>query len=89
MQLLSKRWVGLIIYKLLTGPQRFSEVEHGLPITGKLLSERLKELESKGLVERKIYAEVPVRVEYALTEMGKAMEPSIRSIEQWASEWIK
>jgi DNA-binding HxlR family transcriptional regulator len=89
MQLLSKRWTGLIINQLLIGSHRFSEIESQLPISGKLLSERLKELEKEGLIERKIYAEVPVRVEYTLTEMGRKLEPTIQSIQHWAANWIK
>lgn len=89
MQLLGKRWTGLILYTLLQGPQRFSVIEGILPISGRLLSERLKELERDGLVKREIFAEVPVRVEYKLTEKGQAMESVIRSIQQWADNWIK
>jgi DNA-binding HxlR family transcriptional regulator len=90
MQLLSKRWNGLIIYQLLLGPQRFSEIESKLPISGKLLSERLKELEKVGLIDRKIYADVvPIKVEYSLTEMGQKLQPVIAAIQKWSAEWIR
>ena len=88
MDLIGKRWTGLILYQLLDGPQRFNEIESALPISGRLLSERLKELEKEGLVERKVYSEVPVRVEYSLTEKGKALEGAIRNIEKWATGWL-
>lgn len=84
MKLLGKRWMGLIIHLLLDGPQRFGEMESSLPISGKLLSERLKELEKWGVVNRHVYPEVPVRIEYELTERGKQMEPIITSIQDWA-----
>jgi DNA-binding HxlR family transcriptional regulator len=84
MQLLGKRWMGLIIYVLLNGPQRFGQLESCLPISGKLLSERLKELEKWGIVKRHVYPEVPVRVVYELTERGKQMEPIISAIHHWA-----
>jgi DNA-binding HxlR family transcriptional regulator len=89
MQLLGKRWVGLILYQLLSGSQRFSEIEAALPISGRLLSERLKDLEKEGLVCRQIYAEVPVRVEYTLTDKGKAMDPIIKEIQTWSSTWVR
>lgn len=88
MQLLGKRWTGLIIFQLLLGPQRFSEIESALPVSGRLLTERLKELEKEAIVTRQIFPEVPVRVEYTLTEKGRALEPIIRNIQNWAENWI-
>ncbi|HHW37016.1 MAG TPA: helix-turn-helix transcriptional regulator [Bacillales bacterium] len=84
MQLLGKRWMGLIISQLLVGPQRFGEMESSLPISGKLLSERLKELEKWGVVTRNVYPEIPVRIEYELTERGREMKPIIKAIQYWA-----
>ncbi|KAB7707197.1 transcriptional regulator [Bacillus aerolatus] len=89
MQMLGKRWTGLIINQLLSGPQRFSQIKAGLPISGKLLTERLKEMEEEGLATRKVYAEMPVRVEYELTEKGKALEPIVKEIEKWAHDWVE
>ncbi|SES97412.1 DNA-binding transcriptional regulator, HxlR family [Salinibacillus kushneri] len=89
MKLLNKRWTGLIIYQLLFGSQRFSEIESSLPVSGRLLSERLKELEEEGVVVRKIYAEVPVRVEYSLTEKGIELKPVITAIQNWSTKWIE
>ena len=88
MDLIGKRWTGLILYQLLGGAQRFNEIESALPISGRLLSERLKELEKEGIVERKVFSEVPVRVEYSLTEKGQALEGAIRGIEKWATGWL-
>jgi len=88
MDLLGKRWTALIVYQLLEGPQRFNEIESSLPISGRLLSERLKELEKEGLVERKLYPEVPVRVEYTLTEKGRGLQPAIAGIQQWSQDWL-
>jgi DNA-binding HxlR family transcriptional regulator len=90
MQLISKRWTGLIIYQLLTGgQQRFCTIQASLPISGRLLSERLKELEDEGIVNRHVYPEVPVRVEYSLTDKGKALEPVIKEIENWSQAWVE
>jgi DNA-binding HxlR family transcriptional regulator len=89
MTMINKRWTGLIVYQLLFGAQRFSEIEGALPISGRLLSERLKELEEEGIVTRQVFAEVPVRVEYALTEKGRELEPVIKGIQEWSDKWVK
>ncbi|WP_338751259.1 helix-turn-helix domain-containing protein [Bacillus sp. FJAT-52991] len=89
MQMMGKRWTGLIINQLLMGPQRFSEIKSGFPISGKLLTDRLKEMEEEGLVTRQVYPEVPVRVEYELTEKGRALEASVKEIEKWAHHWVE
>ncbi|GIO24377.1 helix-turn-helix domain-containing protein [Oceanobacillus sp. J11TS1] len=88
MGLLSTRWVGLILFELLKGAKRFSEMEADLPISGRLLSDRLKLLEKEGIIQRNIYSEFPVRIEYTLSEKGKALEPVIKDIQQWAEEYI-
>lgn len=87
MELIGKRWTALIIYQLLEGPQRFNAIEAALPISGRLLSERLKELEKEKIVERKVYSEVPIRVEYSLTDKGRSLEGTVREIETWAQNW--
>jgi DNA-binding HxlR family transcriptional regulator len=88
MDLIGKRWIGLIIYQLLSGPQRFCAVQAALPISGRLLSERFKDLENEGIVIRVVYPEIPVRIEYSLTEKGRALEPIVREIQKWSQEWI-
>src|SRR5690625_4168364 len=88
MSLLSTRWVGLILFDLLKGTKRFSEMETDLPISGRLLSERLKMLEKEGIVERKVYSEFPVRIEYSLSEKGKALEPVMKESQSWADEHV-
>ncbi|MEG0384977.1 MAG: helix-turn-helix domain-containing protein [Solibacillus sp.] len=88
MELVGKRWTALIIYQLLEGPQRFNAIESSLPISGRLLSERLKELEKEGIVERNVFSEVPIRVEYSLTEKGHSLEQVVREIEEWSKKWL-
>ncbi|SET93894.1 helix-turn-helix domain-containing protein [Paenibacillus sp. NFR01] len=88
MDLIGRRWTGLIIYQLLQGPQRFSLIEAALPISGRLLSERLRELEQEGIVLREVFPETPVRIQYSLTPKGRALEPVIRDLQQWSGEWI-
>ena len=62
--ILSKRWNGLIIYTMLDGQQRFHSIESSIGISGRVLSERLKELEQLGIVKRVIFPETSVRIEY-------------------------
>ncbi|SET52144.1 transcriptional regulator, HxlR family [Oceanobacillus limi] len=88
MEIVSKRWVGLILSELLNGKKRFSEMETDLPISGRLLSDRLKMLEKEGIVERNIYSEFPVRIEYSLTEKGEGLKPVINEIQNWSDVWI-
>ncbi|WP_089740464.1 winged helix-turn-helix transcriptional regulator [Gracilibacillus ureilyticus] len=88
LDILNKRWTGLIIFQLLEGAQRFSSIESSIGISGRVLSERLKDLEKYGIVERKVYNETPVRIEYGLTEKGRALEPVLNSIQHWAEGWI-
>ncbi|MER1986301.1 MAG: winged helix-turn-helix transcriptional regulator [Solibacillus sp.] len=88
LDLIGKRWTALIIYQLLEGPQRFNAIEAALPISGRLLSERLKELEKEGIVGRKVYSEIPIRVEYSLTEKGRSLEATVREIETWSKNWL-
>lgn len=89
MDIIGKRWTGLIIHQLLNGPQRFCTVQTALPISGRLLSERFKELEHEGIVRRHVYPEIPVRIEYSLTDKGRALESAVREIERWSLEWIR
>jgi DNA-binding HxlR family transcriptional regulator len=87
--MLTKRWTVLLVKKLLDGPQRFSEMEGSLLISGRILSERLRELEMEELIKRHVYPDIPVRVEYELTDKGRAMKPIIQEIEKWALAWVK
>jgi DNA-binding HxlR family transcriptional regulator len=89
MNIVNKRWTGLIVHQLLSGPQRFCTIEAAIPISGRLLSERLKDMETEGIVNRGVYPETPVRIEYSLTEKGLALEPVIRAIEEWSVKWVK
>ncbi len=88
MELISKRWVGLILFELLKGPKRFSEMEANLPVSGRLLSERLKLLEKEDIVARSVYSEYPVRIEYSLTDKGESLKPVIEELQSWAEGWI-
>lgn len=87
-KLLGFRWTGLIICVMLSGTNRFSEIHALIPdISDRVLSKRLKELQTAGIVQRHVYPEIPIRVEYELTEMGKALAPVMDSVKQWAKVW--
>ena len=89
-ELVGKRWTGAIVHALLPGPLRFSELVHAIPqISDRLLSIRLKELEALGIVERHVYDDAPVRVEYALTDKGRALEPAVGALRTWARAWLQ
>jgi DNA-binding HxlR family transcriptional regulator len=88
-ELVGKRWTGAILEVLLDGPLRFSEVRGLVPdLSDRLLSERLKELEAEGIVERRVDAGAPIRVDYALTEKGRALEPALSALKVWARDWL-
>ena len=88
-ELVGKRWTGAILFVLMDGPLRFSEVKQLVPdLSDRLLSERLKELESEGIVERRVIDDAPMHVEYALTEKGAALEPVVRALKGWARSWV-
>jgi DNA-binding HxlR family transcriptional regulator len=88
-ELIGKRWTGAIVGVLLHGPMRFSEIAHAVPeLSDRLLSERMKELEAHGVVERTVVPGPPVRVEYGLTEMGRELEPALSELKAWARRWL-
>jgi DNA-binding HxlR family transcriptional regulator len=87
--LVGKRWTPLIVQLLLKRPHRYSELFGELEVvTEGMLSQRLKELEQAGVVERRVIDEQPVRVEYHLTEKGRGLSRVISGLERWAEEWI-
>lgn len=88
MSILGQRWTGLVIYQLLNGPKRFCTIESSIGISGRVLSERLKDLENQGIVKREVFPETPVRIEYSLTEKGKSLEPLMKNIENWSQTWL-
>jgi DNA-binding HxlR family transcriptional regulator len=88
-ELVGKRWTGAILFVLMDGPTRFSEFKRLVPdLSDRLLSERMKELEAEGIVERRVINDTPVKVEYVLTEKGKALEPAVRALKRWANAWL-
>src|SRR3954454_20410700 len=88
-ELVGKRWTGAILLVLMDGPLHFSGIRQLVPeLSDRLLSERLKELEGEGIVERRVLDASPVRVEYSLTPKGRALEPTLRALKDWAHQHL-
>jgi DNA-binding HxlR family transcriptional regulator len=87
-ELIGRRWTGAIIFVLLKSRCRFAVLRDAIPdITDRMLSDRLQELELEGILERTVIPETPVRVEYALTNKGRALASAIDAIMEWAHKW--
>jgi DNA-binding HxlR family transcriptional regulator len=88
-ELVGRRWTGAILRVLMDGSMRFSEIAQAVPeLSDRLLSERMKELESRGIVERNVRPGPPLRVEYQLSRMGRELGPALAEIERWARRWL-
>ena len=88
MGLIGDKWKVLIVRDLLAGTKRFGELKKSVTgITQKVLTSNLRQMEASGLVRRKVYAEVPPRVEYSLTETGFSLKPILDSMVQWGNEY--
>lgn len=88
LSLINDKWKVLIVRDLLTGTKRFNELKRFvIGITQKVLTNNLKQMESDKLVKRKVYAEVPPRVEYSLTAVGLSLKPILDSMVEWGNEY--
>jgi DNA-binding HxlR family transcriptional regulator len=88
-ELIGKRWTGAVVKALLPAPARFNQLLAGIPgISDRVLTERLRELETEGLVERLVDPGPPVRVSYRLTSRGRALEPVLAAVADWAESWL-
>lgn len=87
-RLLQGKWAIILLHQLYDGTKRFGELERATGITHATLASQLKALEKDGLITRHVYSEVPPRVEYTLTDMGRRFGPVLSSIETWGNEYI-
>jgi DNA-binding HxlR family transcriptional regulator len=84
LQLIDGKWKGVVLYHLFAGTLRFNEIRRLLPnVTQRMLTNQLRELEADGLITRKVYAEVPPKVEYSLSTRGRTLEPVIMALKAW------
>lgn len=89
-QLIGNKWKLLILRNLLVRPWRFNELHKSLEgISQKVLTDSLRQMEADGIITRTVYAEVPPRVEYALSELGESMRPILQSMEIWGTNYSK
>lgn len=88
LMLIGNKWKVLIIRDLLTGTKRFGELKKSISkVSQKVLTTQLRDMEESGLISRKVYAEVPPKVEYSLTELGKSLQPILNAMLQWGTEY--
>lgn len=88
--LISDKWKVLILRDLLTGTKRFGELKKSLGgVSQKVLTSQLRQMEASGLLTRKVYAEVPPRVEYTLTELGYSLQPVLEVMRDWGEAYKK
>jgi DNA-binding HxlR family transcriptional regulator len=88
-ELIGSRWTGSVLRTLIAGPHNYNAILATVPgLSDRLLTERLRTLESEGLVMRTVQAGPPVRVVYELTEQGRDLEPVIRAVAVWAERWL-
>ncbi|WP_456622080.1 MULTISPECIES: winged helix-turn-helix transcriptional regulator [unclassified Bradyrhizobium] len=89
LDLIDGKWKGVILYHLLDDTIRFNELKRRLSrITQRMLTRQLRELEADGLIHREIYAQVPPRVEYSLTALGRSLEPVVRMLWTWGNQYL-
>lgn len=90
LELIGGKWKGVILYHLSFGTLRFSDLRRRMPgVTQRMLTRQLRELEDDGIVHRKVYPEVPPRVEYSLTPSGETLMPIIMELRNWGDRYLE
>lgn len=90
LMLIGSKWAVLVLRDLLTGTKRFGELKRSLSgISQKVLTSELRQMEARGLVLRRVYAEVPPRVEYSLTALGQSLQPVLLAMAAWGENYQK
>ena len=84
LDMIGGKWRGVILFRLMEGTKRFGELRRLLPkVTQRTLTQQLRELEADGLVARKVFAEVPPKVEYSMTDLGRSLRPVLLRLKDW------
>jgi DNA-binding HxlR family transcriptional regulator len=87
-ELIGRRWTGAILRAMMSGINRFGDFSTAIPgLSDKMLSERLKELEARGVISRRVTPDTPVRIEYELTEKGRDLQEVVQALADWAERW--
>lgn len=89
LSLIDGKWKGVILFHLLERPMRFNEIRRKLAtVTQRMLTNQLREMEADGLITRTVFAQVPPRVDYALSDLGRTLEPALQALKQWGDSHI-
>lgn len=89
-EVIGGKWKGVILFHLLGGKKRFNELMRLMPaVTQRMLTRQLRELEADRIVERRVYAEVPPKVEYSLTPFGMTLEPILKMLQEWGTRYLR
>ena len=89
LEVVGGKWKGVILYHLLGGTLRFGALRRFVPgVTARMLTNQLRELERDGIVSREVFAEVPPRVEYSLTPLGRTLRPVVRAMGRWGAAYL-
>ena len=89
LEVVGGKWKGVILYRLMGGTRRFNELMRLMPdVTQRMLTKQLRELEADKIVDRKVYPEVPPKVEYSLTEFGQTLVPVLTVVQKWGAEYL-
>lgn len=89
LRVIDGRWKLLILMELLTGVKRFNQLGHALNITPKVLARQLKQLEQDGIIERRVYPQIPPKVEYSITPLGKSLESVLYELHCWGVSYLQ
>jgi DNA-binding HxlR family transcriptional regulator len=90
LEVVADKWKGVILYHLLDEPKRFNELNRTFPeLSHRILTRQLRELEHDGVISRKIYPEIPPKVEYSLTDLGRLLKPTLLSLEAWGIKYLE
>lgn len=88
LDIIGGKWKGMVLHRLLTGTTRFSDLRRSVPgVTPRMLTRQLRELERDGVIDREVYAEVPPKVEYSLTEFGSSLRPILMAMNEWGERY--
>ncbi len=89
LDLIGGKYKALILWHLSSGTLRFSQLQKLITATPRMLTLQLRELESQGLIERKVYAEVPPKVEYSMTDLGRSLMPILTAMRDWGADYLR
>lgn len=88
-ELIGRRWTGVILLAMISGLSRYAEIRDAVPhLSDTMLGQRLRELEEEGIVVREVSPRPPIRVDYRLTEKGRALQAAVEAISAWADAWV-